>query len=213
MALKVAVLASGRGTDFQSIVDGIEKGEVDAKIVVMITNNPDAGAIERARSHGIEHMVIDGTAYKGRDEEYFDLVDAELAKRKVELVVLAGWMKFIRSGKFLKKWKGKLINIHPSLLPKFPGAHAQKDAFKAGEKVSGYTIHFVDESLDGGPVIYQESVPISDCKSADEVAAKILEREHAGLPKIVDSFAKGKYGIKGKKVTYLLFGAKGRSER
>ena len=113
MALKVAVLASGRGTDFQSIVDGIEKGEVEAKIVVMITNNLQAGAILRAKKHGVEWVVIDGAAYKGRDEEYFKLVDAELAKRKVELVVLAGWMKFIRSGKFLKKWNGKLINIHP----------------------------------------------------------------------------------------------------
>ena len=213
MALKVAVLASGRGTDFQSIVDGIEKGEVEAKIVVMITNNLQAGAILRAKKHGVEWVVIDGAAYKGRDEEYFKLVDAELAKRKVELVVLAGWMKFIRSGKFLKKWNGKLINIHPSLLPKYPGAHAQKDAFEAGEKVSGYTIHFVDESLDGGPVIYQESVDVSGCKSADEVAAKILEREHVGLPKIVDSFAKGRYEIRGKKVMYTLFGAKGRSER
>ena len=202
MALKVAVLASGRGSDFESIVEGVERGEVEADIVLMLTNKPDAGAIEKAERHNIEYVVLETGNYEG-DDDYYGAVDAELAKRKVELVVLAGWMKFIRSGKFLKKWNEKLINIHPSLLPKFPGAHGQKDAFEAGEKVSGYTIHFVDESLDGGPIIYQESVPIADCKSADEVAARILEREHVGLPRIVDSFAKGKYEIKGKKVSYV----------
>ncbi|VVC02774.1 Phosphoribosylglycinamide formyltransferase [Candidatus Burarchaeum australiense] len=201
MALKVAVLASGRGTDFQSIVDGVEKGEVEAEIALMLTNKPDAGAIERAKKHGIPYVVL--LHDKGKsDDGYYAAVDAELAKRKVELVVLAGWMKYIRSGRFLRKWQGKMINIHNSLLPEFPGAHAQEDAFKAGAKVSGYTIHFVDESLDGGPVIYQESVDIGGCKSADEVAARILEREHVGLPKIVDSFAKGKYEIKGKKASY-----------
>ncbi|RLG18503.1 phosphoribosylglycinamide formyltransferase [Candidatus Micrarchaeota archaeon] len=202
MTIKVAVFASGRGSDFQSIIDGVEKGEVDAQIVLMITNNPEAGAIERAKTHHIDYLVIPWKKYENK-EEYFEVVDKELEKRGVELIVLAGWMKIIRSKKFLEKWRGRIINIHPSLLPKYPGAHAQKDAFEAGEKVSGYTIHFVDESLDAGPIIYQEEVDISGCKSADEVAATILEREHVGLPKIVDSFAKGKYEIKGKEVKYV----------
>jgi len=210
--LKIAVLASGRGSDFESIAEGVEKGAVSAEIVLMLTDKGGAGAIGKAKKHNIECVVLE----KGReesDEEYYVRMDKELDKRKVELVVLAGWMKYIKSSRFIRKWYGKLINIHPSLLPKFPGAHGQKDAFEAGEKVSGYTIHFVDESLDGGPIIYQEKVDISGCKSADEVAARILEREHVGLPMIVDTFAKGKYEIRGKKVTYVLFDAKGRSER
>jgi phosphoribosylglycinamide formyltransferase-1 len=202
MALKVGVMASGRGSDFESVVEGVEKGKVNAEVAVLITDKPQAGALGKAKKHKIEFVFVDPEKFKGKDDAYFEAVDKELAKRKVELVVLAGWMKFIKSGKFIRKWYGKMINIHPSLLPKFPGRQGQKDAFDAGEKFSGYTIHFVDESMDGGPIIYQESVPIHDCKSAEEVAAKILEREHLGLPMIVDTFARGKYEIKGRNVRY-----------
>jgi len=195
-------LASGRGSDFESIAEGVEKGGVDAEIVLMLTDKAGAGALEKAERHKVESMVLEKGEEEG-DEEYYVRVDMELDKRKVELVVLAGWMKYIRSSRFIRKWYGKLINIHPSLLPKFPGAHGQKDAFEAGEKLSGYSIHFVDESLDGGAVIYQEEVDISECKSADAVAAKILEREHVGLPMIVDTFAKGRYEISGRSVRYV----------
>ena len=115
----------------------------------------------------------------------------KLAELEPDLVVLAGYMKVIRSKGLLSKYAGRMINIHPSLLPKYPGAHAQRDAFEAGEKVSGFTIHFVDETLDGGKIICQEKVDISGCRSADEAAAKILENEHIGLPAIVGKFAKG----------------------
>jgi phosphoribosylglycinamide formyltransferase-1 len=118
-------------------------------------------------------------------------------------VVLAGYMRIIRSKELLSSYAGRIINIHPSLLPKYPGAHAQADAFNAGEKTSGYTIHFVDESLDGGKIIYQEKVDISGCKSADEAAAKILEREHVGLPMIVGKFSQGKVKMQGGKVLVL----------
>ena len=195
-------MASGRGSDFESIAEGVEKGGVDAEIVLMLTDKAGAGALEKAERHKVESMVLEKGEEEG-DEEYYVRVDMELDKRKVELVVLAGWMKYIRSSRFIRKWYGKLINIHPSLLPKFPGAHGQKDAFEAGEKLSGYSIHFVDESLDGGAVIYQEEVDISECKSADAVAAKILEREHVGLPMIVDTFAKGRYEISGRSVRYV----------
>ncbi|MFA6036165.1 MAG: phosphoribosylglycinamide formyltransferase [Candidatus Micrarchaeia archaeon] len=203
MALKVGVMASGRGSDFESVVEGVEKGKVNAEVVVLVTDKQDAGALEKAKRHKIESVFIDPAKHPEADD-YFEAVDKEMVKRKVELVVLAGWMKFIRSGKFIRKWHGRMINIHPSLLPKFPGRQGQKDAFDAGEKFSGYTIHFVDESMDGGPIIYQESVPIHGCKSSEEVAAKILEREHVGLPMIVDSFARGKYEIKGRNVRYTL---------
>ncbi|OIO21730.1 phosphoribosylglycinamide formyltransferase [Candidatus Micrarchaeota archaeon CG1_02_47_40] len=200
--MKIAVLASGRGSDFQSIIDGIERGEVNAKIEEMITDNPSASAIEKAKKHSIDWKVVERKNYASR-EEHDEEIMKELDACKVELVVLAGYMGVIKNKNLLEKYRGKIINIHPSLLPKYPGAHAQRDAFEAGEKVSGFTIHFVDESLDGGAIIYQEKVDISECKSVDEAAAKILEREHIGLPKIVDSFAKGKYEIRGREVKYF----------
>ncbi len=193
---RVAVLASGRGSDFQSIINGVNSGNVAAKIVGLITDNPDASAMQRAKENGIPAFAIE----HGTREE----LDLNLKKKLDELspglVVLAGYMKIIRDRELLSSYAWKIINIHPSLLPKYPGAHAQKDAFDAGEKISGYTIHFVDSSLDGGPIIYQEKVDISDCKSAEEAAAKILEREHAGLPMIVDKFAKGKVRVEGGRV-------------
>ncbi|MCX6773197.1 MAG: phosphoribosylglycinamide formyltransferase [Candidatus Micrarchaeota archaeon] len=196
--LRVAVLASGKGSDFQSIIDGVKSGKVAAEIVALITDNPDAGAIVRAKENGIQVHTI---AHKTR-EELDERLLQKLNEISPDLVVLAGYMKVIKNERLLSAYSGKIINIHPSLLPKYPGAHAQKDAFDAGEKVSGYTIHFVDASLDGGPIIYQEKVDISGCKTADEASAKILEREHIGLPETVDRFAKGKFEAKGGKVIY-----------
>ena len=195
---RIAVLASGRGSDFQSIIDGVKSGQVDAEIAGLITDNPEAAAIERAKENGIPAFVIES---KTR-EELDDGIKKKLDELKIDLVVLAGYMKVIKSEPLLSAYAGKMINIHPSLLPKYPGAHAQKDAFYAGEKISGYTIHFVDSSLDGGIVIYQENVDISDCKTADEAAAKILEREHEGLPMIVGRFARGEVELKGGKAIH-----------
>lgn len=185
--MRVVVLASGRGSDFQSIIDGVKKGEVAADIVGLITDNTEAKAIERANESGIPAFAI----AHGSREELDSGILKKLDELKPDLVVLAGYMKVIRDPALLSSYAGRMINIHPSLLPAYPGAHAQKDAFDAGEKVSGYTIHFVDASLDGGAVIRQEKVDISGCKTADEVAAKILEREHVGLPAVVEKFAKG----------------------
>lgn len=191
--LRVAVLASGRGSDFQSILDGIEKGQIHAQIVGLISDNAQAQAIERAKGKGIPVFVFDGKSYAGR-EEMDDAIKVKLDEIRPHLVVLAGYMKIIMGKKLLEAYDRKIINIHPSLLPKYPGAHAQQDAFLAGEKISGYTVHFVDSSLDGGQIIYQEEVDISQCKSAQEAAAKILEREHVGLPRVVEGFALGIYG-------------------
>jgi phosphoribosylglycinamide formyltransferase-1 len=184
---RIAVLASGRGSDFQSIIDAVKAGKLCVNLVGLLTDNPEAKAIERAGAAGIPSFVIPHASREELDAGMLRKLD-ELAP---DLVVLAGYMKVIKSKELLSRYSGRIINIHPSLLPKYPGAHAQKDAFDAGEKVSGFTIHFVDESLDGGKIIYQEKVDISGCKSADEAAAKILEREHEGLPMIVGRFAKG----------------------
>ena len=177
----IVVLASGRGSDFQSIIDGINEGKVAARIVALITDNPGAAAIGKARQNNIPAFMMDAATPAERDLK----IKQKLDELSPALVVLAGYMRIMRDKALLSSYKGRMINIHPSLLPKYPGAHAQKDAFEAGEKISGYTIHYVDESLDGGPIIHQEQVDISGCKSADEVAAKILEREHVGLPMVV----------------------------
>lgn len=195
-AYRLAVLASGRGSDFQSIIDAKLRGELpNVELVGLITDNPSAQAIGRAKQGGIPAFVI---SYSSREE-----LDAKIRQKLDELspdlVVLAGYMKIVRDP-FLSAYSRRIINIHPSLLPKYPGAHAQEDAFKAGERISGYTIHFVDASLDGGPIIHQEKVDISPCKSADEAAAKILEREHVGLPMIVGKFSEGKVKLQGRNV-------------
>jgi phosphoribosylglycinamide formyltransferase-1 len=201
MDIRVAVLASGRGSDFQSLIDGIAAGKVDARIVLLITDNAEAPAIGRAEKNNIPHVVILRENYVDR-LEHDRAIRKALDAAKIDLVVLAGYMRIIKDKDFLKAYSGRIINIHPSLLPAFPGAHAQKDAFEHGAKVSGYTIHFVDSSLDGGPIIHQEAVYIGSCKTAEEATQKILEREHEGLPKIVDSFSKGRYVISGRHVEY-----------
>jgi len=188
---RVAVLASGRGSDFQSIIDVVKSGRSDALLVGLITDNPDAKAIGRAEENGLPAFYIPHSSREELDNGILKKLD----ELEPDLVVLAGYMKVIKSHELLEKYKGKLINIHPSLLPKYPGAHAQQDAFEAGEKESGFTIHYVDESLDGGKIIYQEKVDISGCKTWEEAAQAILAREHVGLPMIVNRFAKGE--IKG----------------
>jgi len=202
--IRIGVLASGRGTDFQSIIDGIKSGKVNAEICVLISDNPEAQALERAKNNKIPTACIERKDYPS-NEEFDDAIRKKLDELSLDLIVLAGYMRVIRNKKFLSDYFGKIINIHPALLPYFPGTHAQKDAFEHGVKVSGYTIHFVNEDVDGGPVIYQESVSIHDCKTADEVKEKILAREHIGLPMAINSFSKGKYIIKGKKVRYERF--------
>ena len=182
----IAVLASGRGSDFQSLIDAAKTGKMSVKIVALITNNPQAPAIERAKKNSIDVFVVDVDAGEERDRKIKETLD----KLAPNLVVLAGYMKIIRSKELLLGYKGRMINIHPSRLPKYPGAHAQKDAFDAGEKISGYTIHYVDDTLDGGEIIYQEKVNISECTTWEEASAKILEREHVGLPMIVDKLVR-----------------------
>ena len=199
--VNVAVLASGRGSNFKAILEEINAGRCDAEVKVLITNKPDAGAIEIAKENGISVEIIDKKDFS--DREALDDRTLELLKRyEAELAVLAGYMLLLKGKNLLEEYKNRIINIHPALLPSFLGEDAQKQAFDYGVKVSGITIHFVDETLDGGPIIYQEAVDISDCKSAEETSAKILKVEHQAYAKIVDSFSKGKYVVEGRKVTF-----------
>lgn len=188
MTLNICVLASGRGSNFLAIIDSIKKGECDAKISCLITDNSNAKAIEIARLNKIQAHILLRKDHSSSED--FDLVMLRILENySVDLIVLAGYMRIIRSTELLRKYK--IINIHPSLLPKYPGAHAQKDAFLAGEKVSGLTIHLVDKTLDGGPIIFQQEVDISDCKSAGEVSSKILEFEHKAYPLVINKLSLG----------------------
>ncbi len=201
MTVKIAVLASGRGSNFRAILDAIKSGECHAECRVLVTDNPEAKAIQFAKEHGIPVEIVDKTKYAKRAE--LDLhIKKTLDYYGAELVVLAGYMLLIKGKEFLLAYKNKIINIHPALLPAFPGDSAQKDAFEYGTKVSGLTIHFVDETLDGGAIIYQEAVDISDCQSVEEVSQKILACEHKAYPKVIDSFARGSYVIEGRRTRY-----------
>lgn len=192
MAYNIAVLASGRGSNFQAMVDAKMSGDLlgYAQFVCLITDNPDAPAIDIAQKNSMPVVVLKASDYPDR-LAHDDAILEALEKYDADLVVLAGYMRIIKSHALLAKFKNRIINIHPSLLPKYKGAHAQQDAFDAGEKVSGVTIHFVDESLDGGAIIYQTPVDISMCKSGKEVADEILWYEHIAYPAVVDWFSKG----------------------
>jgi phosphoribosylglycinamide formyltransferase-1 len=201
--LNIAVLASGRGSNFKAIIDGAKIGEVDCNIRVLITDNPRAGAIEHAKANRIPVEIVNFKEFAAPEEGDLKIKEI-LDSYEVDLVVLAGYMRIIRAKELLDAYRYKIINIHPSLLPAFKGStHAQKDAFEYGCKVSGLTIHFVTEDVDGGPIIFQKAVDISDCNSADEVAEKILREEHAAYKKVIDTFAKGRYIIEGRRTIYI----------
>lgn len=200
---RIGVLASGRGSNLQSIIDGIESGEVHGDLVVVGSNNPDAQALERARRHDIPWFCVDHRAYESRGEHDRAMM-RRLDEYDLDLLVLAGYMRVIESQEFLEEYYGRMINIHPSLLPAFPGPHAQRDAYEYGVKWSGCTVHFVTPRVDEGPIIAQRPVYIGDCRSAEEVEQRILEEEHEVLPLVVDSFSHGQYEINGRNVEYVL---------
>ena len=196
---KVGVLASGRGTDFQSLVDARKHGDLDVDLAVLVCNVPGAPVLDRAKAANVPSVVIDHRPF-GKDREGFEReVLNVLRDTRVDLVVLAGFMRLV-SASFIREFPNRIINIHPSLLPAFPGAHAHRDAIAAGVKVSGCTIHFVDASVDGGPIILQKAVPVHDDDTEDSLAARILEQEHVFLPLAVRLFADGRLRIEGRRV-------------
>jgi len=194
---RVAVLASGRGTDFQSIIDAKERGELDIEIVMLIVNNKDAKAIERAKRHRIPWKFIEhrGKSRKDFEEE----VIQTLEPLKVDLIVLAGFMRLL-TPHLISRYPLRIINIHPALAPSFVGAHGHRDALNYGAKVSGCTIHFVDESVDGGPVILQKAVEVMDDDTEETLSARILEWEHVFLPLAVRLFSEGRLKVEGRRV-------------
>ena len=200
--LRVAVLASGRGSNLQAVIDAIETGQVQAKIVAVVSNKKDAVALERARKHGLPDVFVDPKPFAGRPdsrEAYDRELLAVLGKYDVELVLLAGYMKIV-TGVLVNAYANRMMNIHPSLLPSFPGLDVQKKAIEWGCKLAGCTVHFVTEGVDEGPIILQAAVPILDDDSPDTLAARILVQEHRLCPRAVQLFAEGRLRVDGRRV-------------
>ncbi len=196
--LNIGVLASGRGSNFQSIIDAVEGGYIKATVRVLITDNPDAFAIERARKHHIEYIVMNLKQFISNDV-YFEKIAAELKNRGVGLVVLAGFMRIV--GKpLIDAFRNRIMNIHPALLPAFPGLHGQKQAHEYAVKISGCTVHFVDEGMDTGPIIIQAAVPVRDDDTEESLSARILKFEHRIYPEAVRLFSEGRILVAGRKV-------------
>jgi phosphoribosylglycinamide formyltransferase-1 len=198
MKKRIAVLASGRGSNFQAVIDAIQEGKIPACCVALITDNPKAYVIERARQADIPVRIIDYASFPSR-ELYERTLLSTLQEVNADLYVLAGYMRILGAG-IVRSFPGKIMNIHPALLPSFTGLHAQWQAVNHGVKVSGCTVHFVDESLDGGPIILQDSVCVQDDDDEDSLAGRILQHEHECYPKAIRLFCENRLEIVGRRV-------------
>lgn len=196
--LRLGILASGRGSNFQSIVDAIETGRLNAQAAVLIVDNPNAFARERARKHGIEDLYLNPKESPSRDA-YFEQIRDELVSRNVDLVILAGFMRIVRRP-LIAAFPNRIMNIHPALLPSFPGLHGQKQAVDYGVRISGCTVHFVDEGMDTGPIILQAAVPVSPDDTEETLGARILIEEHRIYPEAIRLFAEGRLSVEGRTI-------------
>jgi len=197
--LGIGILVSGSGSNLQSIIDNIERGTLTAEIKVVISNNPEAYALERCRRHHIPAVVIRHQEFRKREDFDRQMISV-LQFHGVELVVMAGFMRLL-TPLFLNAFAMKIMNIHPALLPAFPGTHVQQKAVDYGVKFSGCTVHFADEGVDTGPVIIQAVVPVLDADTADTLAARILKEEHRIYPQAIQLYAEGRIQVSGRKVT------------
>ncbi|HYB40913.1 MAG TPA: phosphoribosylglycinamide formyltransferase [Candidatus Methylomirabilis sp.] len=197
-ALRVGVLASGRGSNFKAIARAVESGAIPATVAVLVCDRPGARALDIARAHGIEPLCLDAREYPSRAVHEKAVIGA-LEERRVELVCLAGYMRIL-SADFVRHFQGRLLNIHPSLLPAFPGLRPQGQALEHGVKVAGATVHFVDEGVDTGPIVIQAAVGVGEDDTEDTLAARILAEEHRIYPEAVRLFAEGRLRIEGRRV-------------
>lgn len=192
MGLKIVIFGSGRGSNFQSIVDAINRNKLNAQINAVVINNPDAPMIKKAETNNLTTLVIDNTDLSQGQHE--DKILQELSSYEFDLICLAGYMRIL-SKNFIEVVGAPIINIHPSLLPAFPGLHAQKQALNYGVKVSGCTVHRVTEEVDAGPILGQRCVPVEEDDTVDTLARRILEQEHILYPEIIQKIANGKIPI------------------
>ncbi len=194
---QLAILLSGRGSNFEAIADNISAGTIDASISIVISNRPDARGLQIARERGLNAV---GIPSKGIDREAYDrrLIE-ELHKQQVDLICLAGYMRLL-SASFVREFPHRILNIHPSLLPAFPGLDAQHQALEYGVKVSGCTVHFVDEYLDAGPILLQSAVPVHDGDTEETLSARILKEEHRIYSEAIRIVLGGRYQIAARRV-------------
>lgn len=193
--LKLAVLISGRGTNLQALIDSCADPSYPAEIALVMTNVPGASGLERAEIAGIETLAIDHRTFEGR-EPFEDALDRALSARNIDLVCLAGFMRLLTAG-FVNRWKNRMINIHPSLLPAYKGLHTHERALKDGVRIVGCTVHYVRAEMDAGPIIVQAAVPVLPGDDADALAARILEAEHRCYPLAVKLIAEGCAAVTG----------------
>jgi phosphoribosylglycinamide formyltransferase-1 len=198
MKKRIAVLASGRGSNFQAVIDAIQDGKMPATCAALITDNPKAYAIERAKKAKVPVIVIDFSSYPSRELFEKALLSA-MQQVNADLFILAGYMRMVGAD-IVRSFPGKIMNIHPALLPAFPGLHAQRQAVHHGVKVSGCTVHFVDESLDGGPIILQRCVSVLENDDEDSLAERILHDEHECYPEAIQLFCEERLEIVGRNV-------------
>jgi phosphoribosylglycinamide formyltransferase-1 len=197
MNRRLAVLISGRGSNLQSIIDAIARGELDATIAIVLSNRPEAGGLQRARDAGIETLVVSAREYASRDAYDRAIADV-LHSRDVGLVCLAGFMRLV-GAPLLDAFPNRVLNIHPSLLPAFPGLDAQRQALEHGVRVSGATVHLVTAELDGGPIILQSSVAVLPGDTPDTLAARILVEEHRIYPEAIRLVLEGNWTLNGRR--------------
>jgi phosphoribosylglycinamide formyltransferase-1 len=196
--LKLGVLASGRGSNFQSIIDEIEAGSLNASINLLITDNPDAYAIERAKKQSIKYLYLNPHDFKSKND-FYTMIAKKLVKSDVDLVILAGFMRIV--GKpLIEAFPNRIMNIHPALLPAFPGLHSQKQAVDYGVRVSGCTVHFVDEGMDTGPIIIQAAVVVSPDDTEDTLSERILRLEHKIFPYAIRLYSEGRLYADGRTI-------------
>lgn len=198
MPLKIAILASGGGTNAQAMIDKAAAGILDVDIRLILSNRPGAGVLERARKAGLPHLVLDHTLFPDR-EAYDRQLVAALRESGAELIVLAGYMRLL-SSVFLEAFAGRVINIHPALLPSFPGVHGGADAQAYGVRISGCTVHFVEEKMDSGPVIIQAAVPVEAGEALDSLMNRIHGLEHRIYPQALQWFAEERISTQGRQV-------------
>ncbi|MEO9306995.1 MAG: phosphoribosylglycinamide formyltransferase [Nitrososphaera sp.] len=202
--LKLAILISGRGSNMEYILKSVRKNNIPIEPTVVISNNPNAKGLAIARKLGLSTEIVESNGLKGGNWEYDSKIVDILKKYKVTpqngLICLAGFMRII-SPEFIRQYKGRIMNIHPAILPSFPGLHSQRQAFEYGVKYSGCTVHFVDEGVDTGPIILQSVIKIEDNDTEDTITKKILRQEHKIYPEAVKLFANGRIKITGRKTT------------
>ncbi|KPK98280.1 MAG: phosphoribosylglycinamide formyltransferase [Omnitrophica WOR_2 bacterium SM23_72] len=199
--MNIAVFASGRGSNFSAIVRAVKKGKIKASLALLICDQPKAGVISRAKRAGVKVALVERRGFSSKEDFETRIIEI-LEENKIELVVLAGFMRIL-SAAFVARYKGRIINVHPALLPSFKGAHGIKEAFDFGVKVTGVTVHFVDEEMDHGPIILQKAVSIEEDDTLETLEKKIHKIEHVIYPEAIKLIVEGRLKLEGRKVRVL----------